>query len=129
MDELQIDTSDLKHLAATLQVASRNTVAEARSVVAKGANNVQKDARERIGRGPYLPAYARSITYDLSWPIGAVKAVIGPDKDRPQGPLGNVLEYGSPGRAPRPHLGPALEAESPRFEKALEDVVGKVLGW
>ncbi|GIF14788.1 hypothetical protein [Actinoplanes teichomyceticus] len=128
MDELRIDTTEVGKLAAQIDHAVEVLPREIRAVVQRGAFNIKRDAQKRIGRGPYLPAYARSISYDSrETPTGAW-AEIGPDKDRPQGPLGNILEYGSPGRAPIPHLAPALAAEAPRFEKALEDVVLKALG-
>jgi len=54
-------------------------------------------------------------------------AEIGPDKLRRQGPLGNLLEYGSVHNAPHPHMIPAAEAEQPRFEQAMEDLSARLL--
>lgn len=125
--ELRIDASDLKRVAASIDRAAGLAPREVRAVVQRGALNIKRDAQKRIGRGPYLPAYARSISYDIRDNPAGSWAEIGPNKDRPQGPLGNVLEFGAPGKAPIPHLAPALAAEAPRFERVLEDAVLKAL--
>lgn len=130
MDEIRIDSSDVQKLAATIEHSGKVAITHVAPVVAKGALNIKKDAQERVGRGPYTPGYARSIGYDQKTTPTTSEAEIGPDKDKAQGALGNLLEYeyGTPWSAPTPHLGPALAAEEPKFTKALEDVVLKALG-
>jgi hypothetical protein len=132
VDELRVDASDLKRLAASIDHTVAIVPAKVRAVVQKGALNIKKDAQRRVGRGPYIRRYASAITYDTQETPTGASAEIGPDKNKAQGALGNLLEYeyGTPWSAPRPHLGPALEAEAPRFEQALEDaIVEAVLGW
>lgn len=130
MEKLSIDTSDLKKLAARFDRSAGLAAAEVRPVVQRGAYNIKKDAQDRIGRGPYTPGYARSIGYDSHQTPTSAWAEIGPDKDKAQGALGNLLEfeYGTPWSAPTPHLRPALEAEAPKFERALEAAVLKAFG-
>jgi hypothetical protein len=118
------DVYDLEQILADSAGAAP---AEVRKVVAKGALNIKKDARRLVGRPAHAPAYSSSITYDTRMtPAGAV-AEIGPDKSKRQGALGNLLEYGSVNNPPHPHMAPAGEAEKPRFEKALEDLVSRGL--
>lgn len=119
--------SNAGELAAALQLEAEQLPPTIRPVVAKGALNIKKGAQAKIGRGPYLPMYARSISYDTRFAGSSVTAEIGPDKDKPQGPLGNLLEYGSGDTAPIPHLGPALEAEEPHFLRYLEEAVAKAI--
>lgn len=128
MARVTIDSSDVKKLAATLDLAGGRMPATVRPVVQRAALNIKRAAKERIGRGPYLPAYAGSITYDTAETATSVTAEIGPDKGKAQGALGNLLEYGSEHNAPIPHLAPSLEEESPRLEHHLEDAVLKALG-
>lgn len=117
-----------KELRDDLQHASDDAVRGAKGVVSKGALNVKRDAKAVIsghaGRhgGVYIKAYPRSIGYDTTVAGTLVSSEIGPDKDKPQGPLGNLLEYGSVNNAAIPHLNPALDAEEPRFASALEDL-------
>lgn len=125
----------LDGLAAQIGEAAQATPAEVRKVVAKGALNIRMDARQRVSGIRHAPTYPYTITYDtVATPAGA-NAEIGPDKSkqvgggphRTPGNLGVFLEYGSANNAPKPHLGPALEAERPKFEKALGDLEVRLL--
>lgn len=125
---MQFDAHELTAFAADLGKAAAIAPAEAAKVVTKGAVNIKADARRRVSGMPHIPAYPRSITFDAVrvTRLGATTE-IGPDKERRQGKLGNILEYGSPKRPPVPHLSPAAEAEEPRFRKAMEDLAVKAL--
>lgn len=117
------DVSGLNELIADLTAAPLAARIKARAVVQKGALNVKQDAQRFISGLAHAPAYPASITYETREEgVGEVVALIGPDKDRPQGALGNLLEYGSANNPPLAHLGPALDLEGPRFVKAMEDL-------
>ncbi len=119
---VNVDSSDLKRLAAVFDDADDVAADEVHKVVKRGANNIKAHARRLISGHPHLPHYPRSISYDIWQTARGAAAEIGPDKSKRQGPLGNIIEYGTPKNAPLPHLGPALQAEEPRFVKALEDL-------
>lgn len=71
--------------------------------------------------GRHARLYPLSISYDITVRPGhGVSAVIGPDKNRMQGPLGNLLEFGSAKNPPHNDGGRALLAEQPRFIAAIE---------
>lgn len=124
--QLRIDVSDVNRLAAEIESKAQRVGAEAAAVVRKGALNVKTEARQFASGIAHAPHYPRSITYDIEGDgrFGRVAAEIGPDKDIPgaQGALGHFLEYGLSDTPPRAHLGPALDREAPRFEKALADI-------
>lgn len=128
MAEVRIDGHDLIGLAGDLNAASDDVRKDVRAVVQRGALNIKRDAQKRVSGLKHAPAYPRSITYDSEETARGSSAEIGPDKSRRQGALGNLIEYGSVHNPPRPHLAPALEAEAPRFLKALEDVAVKATG-
>lgn len=125
---VRVNGDGLDAVLRAVSDAARIAPTDARKVVAKGALNIKDDARRRIRGLAHARAYPSSITYDL-WPNwrGAV-AEIGPDKAKRQGALGNLLEYGSVNNPPHPHLAPALAAERPRFERAMEDLAVDALG-
>lgn len=137
MDQLRIDASDLKRLEARIDQAADLLPHQIRPVVQKGALNIKEDAKRRVGWGGYAGQYAATLGYESHENPTGAWAEIGPDKDkqvgkgehRTPGNLGLLLEYeyGTPWSAPKPHLAPALAAEAPRFERALEDVVMKAL--
>ena len=90
------------------------------AVTAVAARNTRDDARAFAAGMSHLPHYPRSITYDVAVEGGQVVGEVGPDKDLPQGPLGNVLEFGTANNPPYPHLGPAFDRELPNWLDQLE---------
>jgi hypothetical protein len=91
------------------------------------ARRVQQGARERVRGHRYLPQYPSSITYDVYATPTGVEAEIGPDKGRAQGPLGNLIEYGSAKNGPLPHLGPALEENADDLVRGIEAALHQAL--
>lgn len=102
-----------------------------RKAASKSAAKVKADARQRIiaqSTRTYLKQYPDSITYTVTESSGSVvKAEIGPDKEKPQGALGNLLEYGTSKLPPLPHLQPALMAEADDFEEHMGDAAEEAI--
>jgi hypothetical protein len=127
-------TDDLRSLAHDLSEAPRKAQRDAVGVVQHGAVNVKKRWADnaRQSSGTHAPAYPNSISYDLDLGAaltGRVEAVIGPDKSKRQGALGNILEFGSPHSAPHNDGGRALRSEAGQFEAELAKVALDALGW
>jgi hypothetical protein len=112
-------------LAADLAAAGERLEAAVKPVVAKGALNIKNAWRASASGLAHAPAYPYSITYDLDATAGSgyVAAEIGPDKDKKQGPLGNLIEFGSSKNPPHLDGARALAAEDPRLVAALEAAV------
>lgn len=125
---IQVDATELKRLTADLQESALKAPAAVRPVVKRGATNIKAEAQRLASGLDHAPHYPRAITYDSTETRWGASAVIGPDKSRTQGALGNILEYGTSKNAPIPHLGPALATEAPRFEAALAAAEAAVLG-
>lgn len=121
------DIDGLDSLIADLTAAYVKAGAAAGGVVQKGALNVKQDAQRLSSGLSHAPLYPQSITYDAGFKSGGWEALIGPDKERPQGALGNLLEYGSANNAPHTHLGPALDREAPRFVMAIAEIAERLL--
>lgn len=122
---MSADISGLEQLIADMARAADQMDARVRAVVAKGALNIKNDWRRnaRASSGRHAPHYPRSIGYDLTTVPGVgTIAVIGPDKDEMQGPLGNILEYGTATQGGHNDGGRALLAEEPRFIAAVEQL-------
>jgi hypothetical protein len=119
----------LKELIADLEREARVAPAEARKVLQKGALNIKNDWRRRWSGRPHAPRLPYAIGYDTRVLGGVSEAEIGPDKDKPQGALGNLFEYGSVNNAPIPGGAPALEAERPKFEAAMEALAFRGSSW
>lgn len=127
MSALRIEHGDMDRWVIKLDKVISAVPDEAAKVVEKGALNIKNDARQRVTGLKHAPAYPRSITYDTFRDLRGPLAEIGPDKNKRQGALGNLIEYGSVNNPPRPHMRPAAEAEQPKFEKAMEDLGARLL--
>lgn len=96
---------DLTRLIRDLDREPPRATAKARAAVAEEAPVVRESwrtrmrARSQYGHIPYLP---KAITVSMLREPDGPAAEIGPDKMRTQGPLGNLLEFGS--RNNRPHM-------------------------
>jgi hypothetical protein len=117
---LTVVVDDLGTFAERLRV-------NAAKAVKVTSQKVRDDARNRIKGHKYLPAYPYSITYDVKVTAEGVEGEIGPDKGRPQGPLGNIVEYGTSKNAPLPHLGPALDANAEDLVAGIEIAVHQAM--
>lgn len=121
--DVSMDASEVDRLAAELTGVSWKMVPAIRAVVERGAFNVKREMVKDATGHSHAPAFPRSITYD----IRGLSAEIGPDKNKRQGALANILYFGTSKNAPVINLTAAIEREAPRFEQALADVGRGVL--
>lgn len=112
----------LTDLIDDLASADERVVDESRKVVSKGSLNIKKDTQEKWKGATMAPSLYRAVSYDVTVSGTLVESEVGPDKNKRQGALGNIYEFGVPGTAPQPALNPALDAEMPRFEQAAADL-------
>ncbi|MBT2485810.1 MULTISPECIES: hypothetical protein [unclassified Microbacterium] len=80
----------------------------------------------------HAPAFPYSITYDIegsgSRSAGSqLSAEIGPDKDRPQGALGNLIEFGSVKNPPQGIMHGALQENEADFERGVDRAIEDAL--
>jgi hypothetical protein len=125
---------DLRSLAHDLSEAPRRAQRDAVAVVEHAALNVKNGWRDNAKKsaGHHARAYPATVSYEmgaLSALAGQVEAEIGPDKNKPQGALGNLLEFGSVNSPPHNDGGRALRDEAPKFEAELAKVTLDALGW
>lgn len=114
-------------LAADLAAAGVRVVAAASAVLAKGALNIKNDWRASASGLKHAPLYPLSISYDIETKGTTITAEVGPDKHKPQGALGNLIEFGSSKNPPHLDGARALAAEEPRFLAELADAVGSAV--
>jgi len=126
---VRFDTSEVDEIAVLLLRGADVAPAETRKVVTRGAFNIKKDAARRISGHPHLRRLPYAINYDTGQTRTGAWAEIGPDHGRPQGPLGNLPEYGSINNAPTPYMRPAADAEIPKFDQAMEALAVKGIGF
>lgn len=109
---MSVQVTGLERVVADLSASPERLAVNLRKAVQVTCTKVKADARTGVSGHKYLPRYPYSITYDTKATPDGVEGEIGPDKGLPQGPLGNIIEYGTSKNAPIPHLGPALDANA-----------------
>lgn len=128
---MEIDTSELRSLAVDMRSAGDLIGKNVRAVVSRGALNIKNQLRREMRESRHFPTVARSINYDIhraGFSSGdIIEAEIGPERGSP-GSLANVAYFGtSRGGGTVPDPQGALDAEAPRFEEALSDILGDLL--
>lgn len=120
----------LDGLLADLQTAGTRAMDGIYATTAKAALNIKTEAaRNAPNRHGSLKLYPKSITYDIErFGRVGVQAEIGPDKDLPQGALGNLIEFGSVHNHAEPSLIPAWEKESETWIKFVSDAAEAAFG-
>jgi len=114
-------------LVAELDRAISRAIPEVTGVLSKGALNIKKDWQTAWKGLKHAPATPYAVGYDIAVTPGTISAIVGPDKNKRQGALGNLLEFGSLNNPPKPGGSPALDAEAPKFETALDALMVKLL--
>lgn len=122
-----VDVFGLQAVVSDLEAFATHLTVNARKAVQVTSQKVRDDARNRITGHKYLPAYPYSITYSTKYTGDGIEGEIGPDKGRPQGPLGNIIEYGTSKNAPLPHLGPALDANAEDLVTGIEIAINQAI--
>ena len=97
------------------------------AVVTKGAVNIRAQLKGEASASSHF-RLASQISYDLRFGFTGIEAEVGPEK-RGAGNLANIAYFGGShgGGGTLPDPRGALDAETPKFIKALEDLAGEVL--
>ena len=130
-DGISVEASGLSALAGDVGEAAANSGKFINSAVQHTSRLIRDTWREKASGNPHAPAFPRSITYDLDvyrgFGVSILRSEIGPDKERPQGALGNLLEYGSVNNPPRGYGLAALQENEADFEEGLEKAIDDAL--
>lgn len=111
-------SDDLASLARELTSAARDI--DPRKLVQVEAMNVKKDWAAAWGGIKGMPHIGRAVTFDTQDHAWGAKAEIGPDPDRTQGPLDNIVEFGSGLAGPiRPVTERLVQDAGDRLERYL----------
>lgn len=112
------DFSELTKLAADLRKASAEVTVKASRAVRKAAFDIESGAKARV------PVDTGNLKNSIGVSLSAtgLSAEIGPTAH-----YGIYVELGTRRMAPKPYLGPAVEAVEPAFIDAIEQLGGNFL--
>lgn len=117
--DIDVDFRQLSELEDDWASLPKGFMRRVESRVNRGAFNIKKGWKRRWEGHDHIPHLPSAISYDVARRGDFVGSEIGPDKDKRQGPLGNIIEFGSLNNAPIPGGVPALEEEEPKFVAQL----------
>lgn len=123
----EFDVSEVYEFALGLGKSADDVFETMRPVVARGAFNIKKDMQADAQGHPHSPAFPSAISYDTKALRGQISAEIGPDKDKRQGALGNILYFGTSKNPAVLDINGPLDTEEPKFIKAIEDAIEDLL--
>lgn len=120
--DLQRLERDLRR-GAQVQEPARKIVRETAAEV-QASWRLRQRARSQFGHIPHLP---KSITATVKGGRREPEAEIGPDKTKKQGPLGNLLEFGSRNNRPHNDGRDALAAHEELFVERIAHLAERLL--
>ena len=123
----EFDVSDVYEFALGLDKTADDVFDRLRPVVSKGALNIKKDLQQDAQGHPHAPAFPSAISYDTKATKSQISAEIGPDKDKKQGALGNILYFGTSKNPAVLDINGPLDREEPKFIKAIEGAIEDLL--
>jgi hypothetical protein len=122
-DAFSIDSSEIDQLAADLGAVPATAGRFLRSAVEVSSRRVKDDWRDESKGLEHAPAFPYSVGYDVTTAHAfgqtVLKSEIGPDKERAQGALGNLIEFGSINNPPQGLGHGALQRNEDDFERGL----------
>ena len=114
--------AELKQLSANLGKIAGSAVKDVDEVLKKGAQNVKSEMQKDVSRSEHFKGMAGSISYDSYYLPGRARYVIGPDKSRRGGSLGNIYYFGTSRGGGSGDIEKPLRSEGPRLASALADL-------
>lgn len=130
---IEFDAHEVAELATDLGKVGRKSLPAVLKAGNRSAMGLRDEMRHEASGIGHAPAFPSSITWDRN-PLagfGAAEWEVGPDKDRRQGALGNILYFGTANNGPVVDVNaPARRQEADiaeRFADAAMDALEDVL--
>jgi hypothetical protein len=111
--------AELRQLSTNLGRIAGDAVKDVDDVLKKGVDNMKREMQADLGSSPHFKGMAGSITYESHYLPGRVRWVVGPDKGRRGGALGNIYYFGTSRGGGTGDIEKPLRTEEPRTMAAL----------
>jgi len=121
-------SAELRKLAQDLGKIAGSAVDDVDAVLKKAAQNVKTEMQADVSGSPHFKGMAGSISYDSFYLPGRPRYVVGPDKGRRGGSLGNIYYFGTSRGGGSGDIEKPLRSEEPRLVSALESLRSKWAG-
>lgn len=121
-------SAELRQLAANLGDIAAGAYDDVDMVLKKGALNVKNEMIADVSGSPHFHGMAGAITFEHENTRSVIRRVIGPDKSRRGGALGNIYYFGTSRGGGSGDIEKPLRTEEPRLMSALDSLATKWAG-
>jgi len=126
-DGVEYDLTELDQLSASFGAVPDHVGPNINTAITGTSMGIKKAWQAPLKGSRTLPMLPYAISFDIAvghfFGASVIKSEIGFDKEKPQGALGNVSEYGTPTISGRGHGAAALHANEDDFQRGLEIAV------
>lgn len=112
-------TAELRQLSTNLGRIAGDAVKDVDEVLKKGVDNIKREMQADASASQHFKGMANSITYESHYLPGRARWVVGPDKSRRGGSLGNIYYFGTSRGGGTGDIEKPLRSEEPRTMAAL----------
>lgn len=121
-------SAELRQFATNLGRIAGSAVEDVDGVIKKGVQNMKNEMQADARASKHFHGMAGSISYDSFYLPGRVRYVVGPDKSRRGGALGNIYYFGTSRGGGSGDIDKPLRSEEPRTMSALAALSAKWAG-
>ena len=119
---------ELRQLSTNLGKIAGSAVKDVDEVLKKGVHNIKSEMVADVSASEHFKGMAGSITYESHYLPGRARWVVGPDKSRRGGALGNIYYFGTSRGGGSGDIEKPLRSEEPRTMSALADLAARWAG-
>lgn len=120
--------AELRQLSTNLGRVAGDAVKDVDAVLKKGVQNIKTEMQADASASEHFKGMAGSITYESYYLPGRARYVVGPDKSRRGGALGNIYYFGTSRGGGSGDIDKPLRSEEPRTMSALEALAERWAG-
>ena len=121
-------TEELRQLAVNLGRVAGSAVKDVDEVLKKGVQNIKTEMQADARGSEHFKGMAGSISYESYYLPGRARYVVGPDKSRRGGSLGNIYYFGTSRGGGSGDIEKPLRTEEPRTMSALAALTARWAG-
>lgn len=121
-------SAELRQLATNLGRIAGSAVKDVDEVLKKGVQNIKTEMQADVSGSAHFKGMAGSISYESHYLPGRARWVVGPDKGRRGGSLGNIYYFGTSRGGGSGDIDKPLRTEEPQTMSALADLATRWAG-
>lgn len=120
--------AELRAFATNLGRVAGSAVKDVDEVLKKGVQNIKTEMQADVSGSAHFKGMAGSISYESFYLPGRARWIVGPDKGRRGGALGNIYYFGTSRGGGSGDIDKPLRSEEPRTMSALEALAARWAG-